>query len=94
MQPGSLDFELVVREPWQAFEQHGVQLCSGGFLLEVHWEGEGMSPVKRQLEGPEVTVTYLKQGESLWKRKTPGATQPIEVKDAEQTCSCDWAPMR
>lgn len=56
--------------------------------------GRGGDKPSQEAEGPEVTVTNLKQGESLWKRKTPGATQPIEVKGAEQTCSCDWAPVR
>ncbi|KAF5911935.1 hypothetical protein HPG69_015913 [Diceros bicornis minor] len=40
------------------------QLCLGKFMLAVHGVGVGgRSPVKRQLEGPEVTVTSLKQGE-------------------------------
>lgn len=48
-------------------------------MLEVHWEGEGRSSVKRQF-GLELTVTNLKQGESHWKRKTPGDKQPMSLK--------------
>ena len=63
------------REPWQVFEQQGVG-CAQGSGLAANWGVDGRSPGERQLEGPGVTVTSLKEGESHWRRKTPGDTQP------------------
>uniref|UniRef100_A0A8C0PW17 RING finger protein 112 n=1 Tax=Canis lupus familiaris TaxID=9615 RepID=A0A8C0PW17_CANLF len=51
-----------------------------GIMLTVHWGADGRSPVKKRLEGPEVTVTSSKQGESQWKGKRPRDTQPMSEK--------------
>lgn len=49
-------------------------------MLVVHWGVDGRSPVKLRLEGLEVTVPNLKQGESHQKEKTPGDMQSVSQK--------------
>lgn len=58
---------------WSSMEQWG---WGRGVMLAVHWAADGKGPARRQLEGPEMTVTCL-QGESHGSRKTPRDTQPM-----------------